>query len=358
LFFNKIIINFNLSPKKNLIDLKDTLNISSVYSEEVINDRLSVFRIENGNGKNTFARDVNYGLTSFPKGLHPKYFYDELGSELFVQICKTPEYYVTRTETSILEKFSDEIASLNLDKKVIVELGSGNSIKTRHLLSSFINNSGNISYIPIDVSDIIVHSSKKLLNEFEGLNIKGVVGEYEEGLGVINELVETPKMILFLGSSIGNFTKYEAREFLSCISSVMNENDTFLIGFDLVKDIDVLNAAYDDSAGVTARFNMNILRRINTELGGNFDLNKFEHKVFFNADFSRVEMHLESLEEQDVYIKDIEAIHFEEGETIHTENSYKFTDEMISELASSAGLTVNKTWKDSKNYFGLCLMSK
>ncbi|MCI0450191.1 MAG: L-histidine N(alpha)-methyltransferase [Chlorobi bacterium] len=339
--------------------MKETVNISSVYSEEVINERLSVLRVENGNGKNTFAEDVSLGLTSFPKGLHPKYFYDSPGSELFEQICKTPEYYVTRTEASILERYSEEIAQLNCDKKNIVELGSGSSIKTKYILGSFIRNSGSITYMPVDVSDIIVQSSKKLLDEFEGLSIKGIISEYEEGLEVINELIDSPKMILFLGSSIGNFTQYEASELLACISSIMNENDSFLIGFDLVKDIDVLNAAYDDSAGVTAKFNINILSRINKELGGNFDLSKFKHKAFFNTDFSRVEMHLESTKEQLVYMRDIdESIHFEEGETIHTENSYKFTDEMISELASFADLTVNKTWKDPENYFGLYLMKK
>jgi dimethylhistidine N-methyltransferase len=339
--------------------LKESVNISSVYTEEVINDRLSIFRVENGNGKNTFAEDVSLGLTSFPKGLHPKYFYDSRGSELFEQICKTPEYYVTRTEASILERYSDEIAGLNHSIKNIVELGSGSSIKTKYVLSSFINSSGSITYLPIDVSDIIVQCSRKLLDEFEGLSIKDIISEYEEGLEVTGELVDSPKMILFLGSSIGNFTQNEAKRLLTCISSVMNEDDTFLIGFDLVKDIDVLNAAYDDNAGVTAKFNINILKRINNELGGNFDLSKFSHKAFFNNDFSRVEMHLESTKEQVVYIRDIDvSIHFEEGETIHTENSYKFTDEMISEIASDAGLRVNKTWKDPKNYFGLCLMKK
>jgi L-histidine N-alpha-methyltransferase len=152
--------------------LKDIIEIPSVYSEELINDRLSVFRVENGNGKNSFAEDVKYGLTSFPKGLHPKYFYDTKGSELFEQICETPEYYVTRTEASILEKCARDIAELNSDKKVMVELGSGSSVKTKYLLSSFINKTGNITYIPIDVSDILIDSAKKLLNDFEGLSIK------------------------------------------------------------------------------------------------------------------------------------------------------------------------------------------
>lgn len=339
--------------------MRDTLNISSVYQEEKINDRLSVFRVENGNGKNTFAEDVRYGLTEFPKGLHPKYFYDSKGSELFERICETPEYYVTRTESSILKKSASEIAGLNSDKKVIVELGSGSSVKTRYIISSFINNQGSITYIPIDVSDILIESAKSLLNDFEGLNIKGIISEYEEALEVVNEVVTEPKIIVFLGSSIGNFTQFEARELIEEISSVMNEHDSFLIGFDLVKDINVLNAAYDDSYGITAKFNLNLLERINNELGGNFDLNKFKHKAFFNEIESRVEMHLVSLEEQEVYIKEIdETIHFGKGETIHTENSYKFTDDIIDELASSAELMVDKRWKDENNWFELCLMRK
>jgi dimethylhistidine N-methyltransferase len=339
--------------------LKNDLKIPNYFTEEIINDRLSVYRSENRNRKNTFAEDVRLGLTSNPKGLHPKYFYDMKGSELFEQICETPEYYVTRTESSILKKYSDEIAEINHGKKIIVELGSGTSIKTRYILSSFIRNSGLITYLPIDVSDIMIQSSESLLNEFEGLVIKGINGEYEEGLEVINEITADEKLIIFLGSSIGNFKPDEAAKLIKVISSEMNEKDSFLIGFDLVKDSNVLNAAYDDSLGITAEFNLNILKRINDELEGTFDLSKFSHKAFFNPDFSRVEMHLVSNINQTVYIGRLnEYIEFRKGETIHTENSYKFTDEMINELAKSAGLKVNKTWKDDKNYFGLCLMNK
>lgn len=339
--------------------MKEITDIPSVYSEETINDRLSVFRVEKADDKNSFAEDVKFGLTSIPKGLHPKYFYDAKGSELFEQICETSEYYVTRTEASILENCSGEIAELNSDKKVMVELGSGSSVKTKYLLSSFIKNSGSITYIPIDVSDILIDSAKSLLNDFEGLNIKGIISEYEEALEVVNEVVTEPKIIIFLGSSIGNFTQLEARELISAISAVMRKDDTFLIGFDLVKDVEVLNAAYDDAAGITAQFNLNILERINNELGGNFDTHKFEHKAYFNSDESRVEMHLVSKAEQDVYTEDLRlTVHFEEGETIHTENSYKFTDEIIDVLASAAGLTVDKRWKDSNNWFELCLMRK
>jgi uncharacterized SAM-dependent methyltransferase len=166
-------------------------------------------------------------------------------------------------------------------------------------------------------------------------------------------------MIIFLGSSIGNFNLPDAFYFVKHIAGVMNTGDTFLIGFDMVKDINVLNAAYNDAEGYTAKFNLNLLKRINRELNGEFNLNKFEHKAFFNEAKSRIEMHLVSQGEQDVCIHSIrKEIHFDDNETIHTESSYKFTDEMINEIASHAGLELEKVWKDKKDYFALCLMSK
>lgn len=339
--------------------MEKELNISTGFRVQNFNSRLEIFRLESEGGKLTFADDVREGLTAPVKTLPPKYFYDDKGSELFEQICETEEYYVTRTEAAILRENSDEIACINKNINNIVELGSGASVKTRYLLKSFLKNSSFITYSPIDVSEILVESSLELINDFESLKIKGILGEYEESLAAVNEIISEPKLILFLGSSIGNFTMDEASELLSVIGSVMNENDSFLIGFDLVKDIDVLNSAYDDSAGITAKFNLNLLTRINNELGGHFDLNTFRHKAFFNFEQSRVEMHLVSSITQDVYIEHLnETIHFEEGESIHTENSYKFTDQMINELAAEAGLSIIKHWKDEMNYFGLYLMKK
>lgn len=326
---------------------------------EIIGGRLAVLRLQNGSHKRTFADDIKSGLTSVPKSVPPKYFYDDIGSQLFEQICSTPEYYVTRTEAGILEKYSGEIAKLNDGIKNIVELGSGASVKTRYLLKSFLNLAENITYTPIDVSEILVESSKELLSDFKGLSIKGIIGEYEESLAAVKGITSEPKLIIFLGSSIGNFTMEEAAVLLSAISNTMSKNDSFLIGFDLVKDFTVLNSAYDDAQGVTAKFNLNLLSRINNELGGKFDLSKFRHKAFFNSKQSRIEMHLVSTAEHDVCIEAIrEKIHFTYGETIHTENSYKFTNEMIAGLASSAGLHIIKKWSDDKNYFGLCMMQK
>lgn len=330
-----------------------------ISSISVYNDRFKVFLASNGVKENSFADDVKFGLSSYRKFLLPKYFYDANGSNLFEKICETPEYYVTRTETGILRNYSDEISHFCYDKKVLIELGSGSSQKTRYLLNSFVRNHGDVKYVPIDVSDILISSSLDMLDEFGTVKIDGIQSTYEKGLKIANEVIKEPKLIIFLGSSIGNFNPSEALGFMKLISSVMSIEDSFLIGFDMVKDINILNSAYDDEAGYTAKFNLNLLNRINKELDGEFIINNFRHKSFYNADDSRIEMHIESLEEQDVCIHMIrEKIHFNKGETIHTENSYKFTDEMIRKLALGSGLEIQKSWKDEKDYFALCLMRK
>lgn len=309
-------------------------------------------------GTGTFLDAVASGFSSVQKSIPPKYFYDEKGSQLFERICSTPEYYVTRTESAILKDFAAEIAELNTDKKTIIELGSGSSVKTRYILKAFLRSSGNITYMPVDVSGIMVESSKLLLNDFEGLVIKGISGEYLDALEIVDKTVTEPKLIIFLGSSIGNFDLPHAEEFLKKISSVMKPNDSLLIGFDLVKDIKILNAAYNDKEGVTAEFNLNLLRRINNKLNADIDIANFEHKAFFNPEESRIEMHLVSKCDQTFSLNGTDLICLKENETIHTENSYKFTDEMIKDLARSADLKINNVWKDSRNYFGLSLMRK
>jgi dimethylhistidine N-methyltransferase len=307
----------------------------------------------------SFAEDVKNGLTASRKSLPPKYFYDEKGSGLFEKICATPEYYVTRTETEILRKYSPEIASANSGKKIMVELGSGSSVKTRYLLDSFITGNGYFKYVPIDVSDILISGSEQLLERYELLNIDAIQAEYEQGIEIAGQVSMEPKILIFLGSSIGNFDLHESEALVRGIASQMNSDDSFLIGFDMVKDEDVLNAAYNDAAGVTADFNLNLLYRINSELNGEFDISKFDHRAFFNGKESRIEMHLVSLDEQDICIHGIrKEIHFDKGETIHTENSYKFTDEMIREIAEASGLKLSHKWTDSRDYFSLCLFNK
>lgn len=332
--------------------------MSVKYSKQILNDRFTLFTVQNGGSKNTFAEDVITGLTSDPKTLPPKYFYDNAGSELFEKICATPEYYVTRTEASILKDKSESIAAANKGKNLIVELGSGSSIKTRYILNAFIKQNASVNYVPIDVSEILIQSGNGLLNDFEGLTVTGIIGEYEESIEAATEIFPQPKLILFLGSSIGNFDLPHARDFLGKLSASMRKGDSLLIGFDLVKNVNVLNAAYNDSEGVTAEFNLNLLRRIKKEFGSELNEDNFEHKAHFNHEESRIEMHLISKCDHSFSLNGSGEIKFSKGDSIHTENSYKFTDEMIRGLASSAGLQISESWKDENNYFELCLMNK
>ena len=323
--------------------------------EEIKDERLKIIRLDNFPKTNSFAEDVNIGLTSENKFLLPKYFYDVKGSELFEKICETEEYYPTRTEVSILKNLSDTISERNQEKNLIVELGSGSSFKTNYILQSFLKSRKKLYYIPIDVSDILVESSKNLIEKYKELFITGLVTFYEEGLDYIKRVNKSPKLILFLGSSIGNFTEEEAINFMKMLRNDITCDDRLLIGFDLVKDRKVLLDAYNDKAGITAEFNLNILNRINTELGGNFELGKFEHTAIFNEEKSRIEMGLISREDQKACIKDIgKEISFKQGEIIHTENSYKFTHEMINSLAEASGMEFSDSYTDDKRYFALC----
>jgi len=323
--------------------------------EEIKDERLKIIRLDNFPKTNSFAEDVKIGLTSETKFLLPKYFYDTRGSELFEKICETEEYYPTRTEISILKNLSDTISERNQEKNLIVELGSGSSFKTNYILQSFLKSRNKLYYIPIDVSDILVESSKILIEKYKELYITGLVTFYEEGLDYIKKVNKSPKLILFLGSSIGNFTEEEAINFMKMLRNDITCDDRLLIGFDLVKNRKVLLNAYNDKAGITAEFNLNILKRINTELDGNFELNKFEHKAIFNEEKSRIEMFLISKADQNAFIKNIgQEIYFKKGEIIHTENSYKFTHEMINSLAEASGMEFSDSYTDDKKYFALC----
>lgn len=324
---------------------------------EFINDRLSIFYAYMDPGNSSFADDVIRGLSATQKWLHAKYFYDAYGSDLFEKICTTREYYVTRTETSILSKFSSKIIDACSTVESVTELGSGASVKTRFLIDSSISQRGYLHYLPIDVSSILIESSRSLIKEIPELRISGIISEYENGINIANEISPEPKLLIFLGSSIGNFDFEDSRNFIRFISENMLDEDRLLVGFDLSKDVNVLNAAYNDSEGITAEFNMNLLTRMNRELGSNFDRNKFRHRAYFNAEKSRIEMHLDSLEDQKVRING-NVFKFRKGESIHTENSYKFTKQMIGEIASFAGLKILSHWTDEKDYFSEVLFSR
>ena len=332
---------------------------SPVFSKETLNDRLSIYRFEKAIIESTFAEDVKTGLTAERKFLYPKYFYDDRGSELFDRITQTEDYYPTRTEESILIDHSSDIIEFSKNKTVLVELGSGTSTKTRHILNAKLKTGEPLNYIPLDVSEILIPTSEQLIGDYSNLTINGILAEYITGYRIVKDIDPSPNLTIFLGSSIGNFRREYVKEFLTKITNVMHEDDALLIGFDLIKDEEVLLRAYNDSEGITAEFNLNVLSRINNELGGEFDLDKFEHSSIFNKEKSRIEMHLISKDDQTVKIKNLDLyVNFKAGESIHTENSYKFNDNLIMDFADIAGLDWITTWNDPKKYFALTLFNK
>lgn len=302
-----------------------------------------------------FIEDARAGLTSKPKTFPPRYFYDAKGSRLFEEICGLPEYYLTRAEFEILRAHADEAVDSFQQPPALAELGSGSSVKTRLLIEALLRQHGALQYVPIDISaSILEESSAALRQEYPRLEIQPVAGEYGEGFRRLSTENDRPKLILFLGSNIGNMNPDEARAFLQRMRKCMSGGDRALIGIDLRKSREILEAAYDDAAGVTAQFNMNLLERINRELGGNFNLDCFVHRAFYHSAEGRVEMHLVSLKAQRVQIEAAELeVDFEAGETIHTENSYKFTLQQINALAGASGFSVEQHWFDSGRRFSL-----
>ena len=326
-----------------------------------------IYNNENFIINNEFAKNVENGLADIPKHISPKFFYDKIGSKLFEEICDQPEYYLNRIEAQILKKSASQIIDI-LDEKAIsvIELGNGNSQKTRILLRPFLANWKNVSYFPIDVSlKMLKKSIRDLSREYSNLRIFGVCSDYVKGLIKINEFMKfkrnipDKRLIIFLGSSIGNFDPKEASAFLYSLSKYIRNDDALLIGFDLEKDKSILEKAYNDKKGITSQFNLNVLSRINKELDGGFELSSFEHKSFYNLHEHRIEMHLESKLDQKVRIGAIgKEFHFKEGETIHTENSYKYSKNRLYGLVKNAGLQVIANFTDPKNQYSLILLKK
>jgi len=306
-----------------------------------------------------FAGDTARGLGGSPKRLDCRYFYDHAGSLLFEEICRLPEYYQTRTEKKILEEHIGEIIGSLPEDVVLVELGSGSSYKTRIIIEALLEKNGRASYTPIDISrSMLEESAEDLRRRYDGLDIVSIAAEYREGLRRLGKIDKSPKMVIWLGSSIGNFERGEAVRFLKGIAKGMTTRDRMLVGLDMVKDIGYLEAAYNDSSGVTAEFNLNLLARINRELGGEFDLEAFEHIAEYNHVKDRIEMYLVSKVEQDVRVEALErSFHFDEGERIHTENSHKYTAEDIRKIAYESGLMVFRQWYDTERWFNLTLFA-
>lgn len=304
------------------------------------------------------AEDVRKGLTAHPKRFLPKYFYDELGSQLFEAICLLPEYYLTRAENEILSRYADDIVGSLAGHKTLLEMGSGSASKTRLIIEALLRRQSDLLFIPVDISASALESSSRiLLQSYPRLRVEAYAADYFHGLSELGKTSRGRTLALFLGSNISNFDEDEAIRFLKAMRKVLHTGDALLLGADLKKDKSILEAAYNDALGVTAAFNLNVLARINRELGGNFQLRNFQHQAFYNEEKSRIEIYIESRRQQRVWIEKLNLeVDFGAGEQIHTENSYKYDLAGIARLASTTGFITIRTWLDSKERFSSNLL--
>lgn len=304
------------------------------------------------------AEDVRRGLSAQPKRFLPKYFYDELGSQLFEAICLLPEYYLTRAENEILDRYADEIVSSVAGPTTLMEMGSGSASKTRLIIEALLRKQDELLFMPVDISATALESSSRiLLQSYPRLKIEAYAADYFAALADLQNKPRKRTLALFLGSNISNFDVDEALKFLRALRLVLNEGDALLLGADLKKDKAVLEAAYNDALGVTAAFNLNVLARINRELGGEFDLRAFAHRAVYNEAAGRVEIYIESCCEQTVRISKLNMqVRFGGGEQIHTENSYKYDLSDIGKLAEETGFTRAHTWQDQAQRFSSNLL--
>ena len=305
-------------------------------------------------------REVENGLARSPKSLAPWMFYDAWGSCLFERITTLPEYYPSRIEREMLVRFGEEIVARvqpDLSQTLrVFELGAGTAAKTGILLEAAMRSHGRVTYVPCDVSpEALNQACASIESSLPAVHLQPILGNYVTHPPQLARAKGTT-LALYIGTSIGNFSPPAARTILCNLRSQMRSGDVLLLGTDLVKDEEILLAAYDDNQGVTADFNLNILRRLNRELGADFDSAGFRHRARWNRADSRIEMHLESLREQNVRIPAAKLhVHFARGETIHTENSYKFTQNTIGDLLDDAGFRIEQTWKDPLEWYALTL---
>jgi len=296
-----------------------------------------------------FAGDVIDDLSQHPKRLSPKYFYDAAGSELFEQITLLPEYYPTRTELSILHDRGGAISTILPEGAALVEFGAGATTKVRLLLNQYALG----AYVPVDISgDFLTAQADALRQDFPNLAIHPVAADFTAPFALPEAVAGMPKVGFFPGSTIGNFEPHEACSFLRSAREILGHGAQMVIGVDLEKDERVLYEAYNDKAGVTARFNLNVLHRINRELGGNFDISAFTHRAIYNRDRHRIEMHLISRKAQTVRVLG-RSFSFRAGESIHTESSYKYSLERFAALARGSGWTPRATWTDAAGMFSV-----
>ena len=320
--------------------------------------RLYIHRLVKRDPLAGLAEDVRKGLSAHPKRFLPKYFYDELGSQLFEAICLLPEYYLTRAENEILKRYANDIAA-SLDGQItLLEMGSGSASKTRLIIEAVLRRQPELLFMPVDISATALESSSRiLLQSYPRLRIEAYAADYFVGLAELGKKPRHRTLALFLGSNISNFDSDEALRFLRALRSVLQKGDALLLGADLKKDPAVLEAAYNDALGVTSAFNLNVLARINRELGGTFDLRSFRHRAFYNEVMGRIEIYIESLTDQRVRIEQLDLeVDFAAGELIHTENSYKYDKASIALLAETTGFKLSRTWLDSQERFSSNLL--
>jgi len=337
----------------------ETIQKELGYTKHAISECLRYFVPSRIKTQKTFAQELSYSFSQKQKTINPKFFYDEKGSYLFKKICTLPEYYISRTEVALLRQLEEKLPNHLNGNFRLVELGSGSSTKTRTLIDILEKSQKHIEYFPIDISDILRDSCKELHNDYKNLCITGIIDDYEPALELVKNYDDKNNLIVFLGSSFGNYDPKAGLRFLQKINSLMKNNDLFLLGLDLTKDETVLEKAYNDSQGITAQFNLNVLSRINSELDANFDINKFVHHAVYNKNQNRIEMYLRSLEKQIVNIPKADLVlEVKKDELIHTENSFKFTISQIKEMSAMSNFQIQDMWCDEKRYFGLVLLSK
>lgn len=305
-------------------------------------------------GVRRFAVEVLTGLSERPRILPSRFFYDDVGSRLFSRICELPEYYLTRCETEILSAHAADIAELaGPDPVNVVDLGAGDGRKAHLVLEGLLRAGVDTAFVPIDISEAAMKTiTEATARRFAGMAVEGLVGEYFDGLQWLRRDSYRRNLVLFLGSNLGNFSYGQARSFLRQLWDALQPGDLLLVGFDLKKDIELLMRAYNDSAGLTREFNLNLLRRINRELGGQFNLDHFRHYAAYNVLRGAMESYLVSQREQDVFIEAIQqSFHFEAWEPIHVEYSYKYLESDIVALAQDTGFVGIGSYFDENRWF-------
>jgi dimethylhistidine N-methyltransferase len=315
--------------------------------------------IESAAEEETFAAAVAAGLARRPKAVPCRFLYDEAGSKLFEEICELPEYYLTRAEREILLARADRVAARFAAPVTLAELGSGSSAKTRVLIEACLRRHGRLRYLPVDISrGMLEASSLSLLERYPALEVHAIASELGAALPLVGREDSGPKLVLWLGSSVGNLARDEAAAFLGRVREAMAPGDALLIGIDLRKPRRVLERAYDDAAGVTARFTLNLLQRMNRELDARFDVRRFAHRAVYHEDEGRVEIEIVSRRAQRVAIEALDLeIELARGEGIHAEDSFKYSLAETLALAAAAGLRIEERWLDRAERFSVCLLT-